>query len=453
MASSARVVGRRNCKVVLGVARVEFTVSASVDTTLTGHGVDRLNIRTEPSINRIIVPGTVRAPSLDMHGTSFRFLLVLFVVGGCAGTGSSPPDPSWDSDGGVGANDADIVEPAHLEEPTSLDKADDAGDLVDIAGHRAEEEIRGLLEVGVVAGFPDGRFRPDSAVTRAQFAAMVANAFLTERPESAPTCRRRGESVACSDLPSTHWAYRAIGKANAAGFLNGYPDGTMGPDRTITRTELAVALANGLRLQGGQSSDLGRFRDGDAIPAWARDAVANAAANGVFSNTSLHAGDSMFPTATATRATVASYLYYAQALYVRCDDELEECEVIDPRYKAAPLVIAGVSISYASIVAVVGAAWALGYIATYPEDFGAMLRAIRSLTYDQLWNSIHEARRRARTGTCSCAVRNLPANLQGRCPNFANGVGATRHDCNNAARASVPSECRRYVGHCDFRIQ
>ena len=48
-----------------------------------------------------------------------------------------------------------------------------------------------------------------------------------------------------SDLKSDHWAYDAIITLASFGLVEGYPDGTFGGDRTLTRYEMAMVFARG----------------------------------------------------------------------------------------------------------------------------------------------------------------------------------------------------------------
>ncbi|MGB4171777.1 MAG: S-layer homology domain-containing protein [bacterium] len=84
---------------------------------------------------------------------------------------------------------------------------------------------------------------------------------------------------AFSDLPPTHWAYQPLEKLAAAGIFSGYPDGTIRPEKEVTRAEFATLLARALKLEGrGEQAPLS-FTD---VPPghWARDAIAAAAAAG-----------------------------------------------------------------------------------------------------------------------------------------------------------------------------
>ncbi|MCR4962969.1 MAG: S-layer homology domain-containing protein [Firmicutes bacterium] len=89
-----------------------------------------------------------------------------------------------------------------------------------------------LAAMGLITGYPDGTFRPDAAITRAEFTAIAA--------------RFDGKTGGpAADFPdtATHWAAAEIAKAAANGWINGYPDGTFRPDRRITRAE-AMAFVN-----------------------------------------------------------------------------------------------------------------------------------------------------------------------------------------------------------------
>ena len=86
--------------------------------------------------------------------------------------------------------------------------------------------------VGWVQGYPDGSFRPNNNITRAEFATIAAR-FLSGDYTG-------GDRF--TDITG-HWAAEYINRAAAAGWINGYPDGTFRPDAYITRAE-AVTLIN-----------------------------------------------------------------------------------------------------------------------------------------------------------------------------------------------------------------
>lgn len=101
---------------------------------------------------------------------------------------------------------------------------------------------------GVIGGYTDGTFRPNSPVTRAQAAKMLVGArgWGEIRPAT-PTF---------SDVPSDHWAYGYVEAAASRGVIGGYTDGTFRPNNQVTRAQLSKMLA--LALQVVRTTDDGR---------------------------------------------------------------------------------------------------------------------------------------------------------------------------------------------------
>lgn len=173
---------------------------------------------------------------------------------------------------------------------------------VDLEQHPAGFDMLALIERGVLQPVSYDEARPDDVVTRGEFARMLVAAFLSDAPDAEPGFR---------DVPSTHPAAAAIGKARAAGYLRGDPDGRFRPDEPILRVEVIAALVQGLGLFHGEWADVEtRLDDAAEVPAWARDAVGKAWLGGLFDNAAIHgpAGHSARPLEPATRAVVAVYL-------------------------------------------------------------------------------------------------------------------------------------------------
>lgn len=170
------------------------------------------------------------------------------------------------------------------------------------ADYWAGEFIQELADRGVISGFPDGSFRPNDPVTRAQFAAMVSQAFRRSAT--------RG-TVSFADVPSSYWAAAAIRDAYTTGFLSGYPNNIFRPDENIPRAQVLVSLANGLGYASGNSTDqtLLAYNDASAIPNWARPSVAAATDRQIVVNYP-NVG-TLAPNRAATRAEVAAFIYQA----------------------------------------------------------------------------------------------------------------------------------------------
>jgi len=95
-----------------------------------------------------------------------------------------------------------------------------------------------LSSMGIITGYPDGTFRPNAAITRAEFAAIAAR-FDNDGDKTA---------AKFSDI-ATHWAKDEISIAYNNGWITGYPDGTFGPQRDITRAETMTLVNRVLNRQ------------------------------------------------------------------------------------------------------------------------------------------------------------------------------------------------------------
>lgn len=92
--------------------------------------------------------------------------------------------------------------------------------------------IATMEAMGAVAGYPDGTFRPNNPITRAEYTAILSRfADLTVPQEESFT-----------DIDG-HWAENAIRASQETGWVAGYEDGTFRPDNCITRAE-AIAITN-----------------------------------------------------------------------------------------------------------------------------------------------------------------------------------------------------------------
>lgn len=89
-----------------------------------------------------------------------------------------------------------------------------------------------MSALGVINGYPDGTFRPNAPITRAEFAAIAAR-FDGREPDGI---------ARFSDILD-HWGAEEISRAYQNCWVDGYPDGTFRPDRDITRAE-AMTLVN-----------------------------------------------------------------------------------------------------------------------------------------------------------------------------------------------------------------
>ena len=109
--------------------------------------------------------------------------------------------------------------------------------IEDIKGTDYEAAVSALVELGVVEGYPDGTYRPDAIVTRAQMAKLLVVAAGLE-----PAANVAKGATNFSDVAANHWASGYINVAAQYGYINGYPDGRFAPEATVTYAE-AVTMA------------------------------------------------------------------------------------------------------------------------------------------------------------------------------------------------------------------
>ncbi|MGA2666650.1 MAG: S-layer homology domain-containing protein [Patescibacteria group bacterium] len=105
----------------------------------------------------------------------------------------------------------------------------------------AFNQIEAVNQKGWMIGYHE--FKPDQNATRADVATAIGKAYGKTANPTAPTF---------SDVPTTYWAYQYIEGLKAAGWLDGYPDGTFKPDQAATRSDLAIFIASA--VAGGKTS-------------------------------------------------------------------------------------------------------------------------------------------------------------------------------------------------------
>ncbi len=175
-----------------------------------------------------------------------------------------------------------------LSLPLALPVNSYASNFTDTYGHWAEFYISKVFNEKIIKGYPDGRFMPDKAVTRAEFVAMVNEVFELDDVNT-------WKSLNLSDVSYTSWYYTNIATAFAAGYAWRYSDNTFKPNTPITRQEAAVMLAQ-LIPEGKTKGKLKVFSDYKQIDSEATDAMTKLVGKGYFgaySDNKLHPKDSV----------------------------------------------------------------------------------------------------------------------------------------------------------------
>ena len=156
--------------------------------------------------------------------------------------------------GGISKQPSDSI---NINNPTTEDTG-----FSDMSNHWAKDAINTLAKSGIIGGFPDGTFKPDESVTRAQFTVMVVRALGIK---SEKQCE-------FTDVSGNSWYMESISAAVNAGIVNGTGDGKFSPDEYIKRQDafLIIYRAYSELLK---SEEKHSFVDGNMISDYAVQAV------------------------------------------------------------------------------------------------------------------------------------------------------------------------------------
>lgn len=180
--------------------------------------------------------------------------------------------------------------------------------FTDIQTHWAQACINQMAPRKLVNGYPDGTFRPNATITRAEFAVLMLNAF--------PDAPQKRAGTTFKDVPTSHWAHKAIQDAYKRGFFSGYPGGVFLPNQAIPRVQAigVLAGAKNFNFSGNAEGTLRQyFTDAAQIPDYAKNAIAAATINSLVVN--YPNVKQLKPNQTATRGEVASLICRALFIY------------------------------------------------------------------------------------------------------------------------------------------
>ncbi|MFZ2414337.1 MAG: substrate-binding domain-containing protein [Candidatus Cryosericum sp.] len=170
-----------------------------------------------------------------------------------------------------------------------------AASLSDIVGRPDQAIIERVVAKGFMKGYPDGTFRPNAPVSRAEFIVSLARSAGLD-PVQSP-------AKILKDLPTSNWAAPLVYAAMAKGWISGYPDGTFRPTADITREESMsiVAQRMGFEIRGmATHTVLDKVAGSEDLSQWARTAAAACVQEGMVTSITK-------PTTAITRAQTAAY--------------------------------------------------------------------------------------------------------------------------------------------------
>lgn len=142
--------------------------------------------------------------------------------------------------------------------------------------HWAKASIDQATGSGLMDGYPDGSFKPEQTITRAEMASIAAKLKASAAAGSGSFSDTAG-----------HWAAASIEQAKAAGVISGYEDGTFRPEKTLTRAE-AVTMLNKLLGRSPLSGAAAKWNDVSAQH-WAFEHIQEASVDHA-SETGAHSG-------------------------------------------------------------------------------------------------------------------------------------------------------------------
>ena len=198
----------------------------------------------------------------------------------------------------------DKTQPSEItpEKPETPEEPEKTGSFRDVTSrHWAYESVERAAELGLVAGFSDGTFRPDEAVTRAQFVLMLWR--MAGKPEAKT-------KAPFTDTTGGEWYETALDWAYENGFVKGLSETAFGPNESITRQQ-AVAIL--FRFSGGKTGGEAMvcgvyetsFTDSGKLASWAKDAMWWAVYNSLVSGVG---NGRIAPEQNASRAQIAAIL-------------------------------------------------------------------------------------------------------------------------------------------------
>ena len=134
--------------------------------------------------------------------------------------------------------------------------------------------VKVLASRGIINGYPDGTFKPQGEITRAEFVTLCVNFIGIYEGEIAEGSRFANYKRAMRDVSESSWCYEYIKSAIVYGWINGYPDGTFRPKSSITRAEVMTIMNNILLRHADEeyvaehSDELNQFTDLQNPNAW-----------------------------------------------------------------------------------------------------------------------------------------------------------------------------------------
>ena len=298
-------------------------ISAATLNTIKGDGVLATYSFTADKSPSLLDFSITRSGMYNEDSDSISFTVV-------GGTLKTPAEPETPAHTGTGAKDDDPVTPPPAgnkdadtsstagTSPASEEAAETSQETAvtaevtfnDVAAHWAKENVAKAVAKGLFNGYPDGSFKPDNPVSRAEFVTVLW------RMAGGPDCT---DTTPFTDVKATDWFAAPVAWAYSKGYINGISNTSFGPSSNVSREQAMTIL---FRYDGGVTGMEAMFTsvydqnytDSSAISGWARPALYWGVYNKLLSGTTT---TTLSPAAPANRAQLAKILVYYIDEYIK----------------------------------------------------------------------------------------------------------------------------------------
>lgn len=185
----------------------------------------------------------------------------------------------------------------------AADASKTKGSLNDIEESYAKNEIKSLVNKGIISGYEDGSFKPEEAMTRAQLAKVLVLALGLEQDTSS--------AKVFQDVSSSAWYAGYVGALVKSGITHGSSPTSFSPNGSVSREELAVLFVRALKLEDTAKKatfDI-NLVDINEVASWAKAHVSLAYQIGLIKGINGKDGVRFAPQAQADRQALARLVY------------------------------------------------------------------------------------------------------------------------------------------------
>lgn len=213
-----------------------------------------------------------------------------------AAKSGSKTTTSGGSGGGGGGGVSSLSSKAYASTIPTADLLEEHVSFTDLDSHWAADSITYFSEKHALTGYGDGSFRPNGAVTRAEFIKLL----MTMSEEQG---EKTASETSFADVAENDWYAPYVMRAVAAGIVTG-ADGYFHPNSNLTRQDAAVILHRYASAQGTYFNRSQKFNDDSELADYAAEAVGALAGSGVINGEN----NMFYPTRSITRGEAVTML-------------------------------------------------------------------------------------------------------------------------------------------------